>query len=306
MARKRGIKTGVFVAGAVFLGSGALATYLTAQPQQPTTLRTIQQPIGQPRVELTLMARIPVLSPPGAAARQDEPAACAAPVDVLVDVPTLSLNLRTEKQAVWYSLVDTIPPVGHVASITVDPVNLLEGDRKVGTLLSGEVKFREIVKDIPLDGSDRENRLKIQALLREFGTITWPQLASLTPVTMEPYTLPGAGVQVMRAELAETYEIEGVGRDTVQLRGWIAVSHGDPRTAPGETVLSWNTAVTDTEFIGLDLRGESDLFGPIHVKLDTTRRAIGQVGRIQLPELARYALLAKYKKEVHGLDQQQH
>lgn len=315
MPRNSGARTGALVVAGVIIGFGALATYVIAQPKptvkpttqptrtatiaqptvrqvQPTTLRTIRQPIGRPRIQLELTTRVPEL--------QQElllPGMCAAPLDVTVSLPQSGLQMRTEKPAVWYSLVDTIPPVGHTASITVDPVNLLDGDRKVGTLVAGEVKFREIVSDIPLDGTEMENRERLQNLLDEFGSISWSRLATLAPLAVEPYTLPGPGVQVMRAELDETYDIEGIGRDTVQLRGWIAVTHDQPRPAKGETQVTWNTAVLDTQFVGLDLRGESSVFGPIHVKLDATRPSHGQVGRIDIPELARYALLAKFKKD---------
>lgn len=315
MSRNVGPRTGALAVAGVVIGFSALATYVVAQPkppakptvtqpatgvvaqpvrpqEQPTTLRTIRQPIGQPRIQLELTPRVPQL--------QQElllPGVCAAPLDVTVSLPQAGLQMRTEKPAVWYSLVDTIPPVGHTASITVDPVNLLEGDRKVGTLVSGEVKFREVVSDVALDGTEKENRVRLQKLLDEFGSISWSRLAKLSPLPVEPYKLPGPGVQVMRAELDETYDIEGIGRDTVKLRGWIAVTHAQPRPAQGETQVTWNTAVMDTEFVGLDLRGESSVFGPIHVKLDATRPSHGQVGRIEIPELARYALLAKFKKD---------
>lgn len=322
MRKNFGVNMPALAATAVFIGVGGAVSYLMAQPPvvqpprpvqppvvqpqpvrplaQPTTVRTIRQPIGQPRIRLELTRRIPDLTAP----ELQLPGVCAAPLDVLVNVPKIGLNMRTEKKAVWYSLVDTIPPVGHTASITVEPVNLLDGDRKVGTLLSGEVKFREVVSDIPLNGTVEENRTALQGLLREFGSISWQRLASLAPLEVQPYTLPGPGVQVMRAELEETYEIEGIGRDTVQLRGWIAVSHAAPRAAKGETLVTWNTAVMDTEFVGLDLHGESTIFGPIHVQLDTSRPALGQVGRIEIPALARYALLAKLKKDVGAVGQQ--
>lgn len=279
------------------LVAGATIAYVEAQPPPPrtrltTVIRTVRKPIGEPRIRLDLTPAIPQLS--------DElqlPGVCAAPLDVRINVASLGLEMRTEKKAVWYSLVDTIPPIGHTASITIDPVNLLDGDRKVGTLVSGEVKFREVVSDIPLGGTADQNRSTVQAMLQDFGGITPARLTGLAPIKMEPYKLPAAGVQVMRAELEETYEIDGVGRDTIVLKGWIAVTHGEPRLAQGETELTWNTAVIDTEFVGLDLRGDSAVFGPIRVQLDHTRPSRGQVGRIEIPELARYALIAKLNKE---------
>jgi len=287
---------------------GALATYVAAaQPPagrgQTTastiTTKSVRQPIGTPRVTLDAakITRLPK-SP-------SMPGVCAAPVDVNIAVnpPSTggktgaSLNMRTEDKAVWYSLVDTIPPVGHTASITVNPVRLLEGDRKVGTLISGEVKFREVVRDIPLAGTDAENDAKVSALLQDFGSFNEARLAKLSSIKVPQYVVPGPGIQVMRAQLEETYEIDGIGKDTVQLHGWIAVRHGPARPVKGETEVTWDTAVLDTEFVGMDLRGDSDTFGKVVVTLDATRPSHGQVGRIEIPELARFALLAKLKKE---------
>ena len=273
----------------------ALASYVMAQPPQPpparAAIRTFRQPIGTPRIPLDvtkLRALPPEIRLPGV---------CAAPVDVNIITPKVGLRMRTEDKAIWYSLVDTIPPVGHTASITVNPVRLLDGDRKVGTLLAGEVKFREVVRDIPLTGSEPENLTKVRSLLEAFGDLDGTKLAALAPVPVPEYVVPGPGIQVMRARLEETYEIDGIGRDKVELNGWIAVRHGQPRATGGATEITWNTAVLDTEFVGMDLHGESDLFGPVQVTLDTTRPSRGQVGRIEIPELARVALLAKYKKD---------
>src|SRR5947209_2176618 len=95
----------------------------------------------------------------------------------------------------------------------------------------------------------------------------------------------------MRVRLEETYTVKGIGKDTVELTGWIAVRHGASRPAPGFHTVSWQTAVTDTEFVGLDLQGESKTFGPVHVTLDSSRPAIGQVGHISVPEKAIRTLL---------------
>jgi hypothetical protein len=308
------------------IGGGAMlvavTTYVTAvsgQPQPPTkppgeirplttiTVRSLKQPIGQPRIQLDPRL-IPRLTP-------QLPGVCAAPVDVNIRVNPagpgendaaagaggaargLSMNMRTEEKAVWYSLVDTIPPIGHTASITVKPVRLLEGERKVGTLLAGEVKFREVVRDIPLAGTDAQNSATVRRLLAEMSSMPKAMLAKLAPISLPEYTLPPAGIQVMRARLEETYEIDGIGKDTVQLNGWIAVRHGTPRPIKGATEVTWETAVLDTEFVGMHLEGDSDLFGNVLVTLDTKRPSFGQVGRIEIPELARFALLAKLKKD---------
>jgi hypothetical protein len=74
-------------------------------------------------------------------------------VTVAVVMPKLNLKMETRDPAVWYSRVSTIPPVGHVASVTVDPVALVTNDhRVVGSLDSGRVFFRETVKHVALSG----------------------------------------------------------------------------------------------------------------------------------------------------------
>lgn len=307
----RTIRKGLLVGGCTLVGAfGALGS-ATAQeaeaaltPATPIEFKSVDQPIGTPRIRLDA-STVPRLT------RQQMAAACAAPVDVNIQMsspaPTqdegpsastgLNLKLRTEQKAVWYSLVDTIPPIGHTASVTVDPVNLLDGDRKVGTLVSGEVKFREVVRDVALAGTEAENQQTVRTLLANLETMPTKTLDALTPIALPEYSLPPAGIQVMRARLEETYTVDGVGTDTVELTGWIAVRHGTPRAVAGAAELNWETAVTDTEFVGMRLTGVSEKFGNVLVTLDTTRPSYGQVGRIELPELAKYALVAKLKKE---------
>lgn len=90
-----------------------------------------------------------------------QPVACGAPVVVRVNVTDLGLHLKTGEQVVWYSLVDTIPPVGHTASVTIKPVILVADDgRAVGSLESGVVKFREVVRQVPLASEQRLAQLR--------------------------------------------------------------------------------------------------------------------------------------------------
>lgn len=147
-------------------------------------------------------------------------------------------------------------------------------------------------------GAEPTEGEKIAALVQELETMGPAGLQRLEPIDIRPYQLPNAGVDVMRAQLEETYVIDGVGEDTVQLSGWIAVRHSDPRPAEGYTDLTWNTAVLDTDFVGLELHGYSEVFGPIEVRLHVNPQnpARGQVGRIEIPELARVQLLARLDK----------
>ena len=138
----------------------------------------------------------------------------------------------------------------------------------------------------------------IGSLLKDFEAIDSRTLDALPAREIKQFQLPDPGIDVMRVGLEETYSIDGIGEETVSLKGWIAVRHGAPRIAAGFNALSWETAVTDTEFVGLQLEGESKLFGPVRITLDASRpRPIGQVGRIDLPEAA-YDKLASLGQDV--------
>jgi hypothetical protein len=148
-----------------------------------------------------------------------------------------------------------------------------------------------VVASVAVSAAPQDDSVRIASLVNDMKSMDFGQLEALRPVEVKSYTLPGPSVDVMRVRLEETYTIDGVGKDTVELTGWIAVRHGASRPASGETLVSWATAVTDTEFVGMELRGESEVFGPVHVTLDSSRPAIGQVGKIEIPERA-YQILA--------------
>jgi hypothetical protein len=145
---------------------------------------------------------------------------------------------------------------------------------------------------ITVSAAPSDDSVRIASLVNEMNRLDFAKLETLKPVQVKSYSLPGPSVDVMRVRLSETYTIDGIGEDTVELTGWIAVRHGASRPAPGEKTVSWETAVTDTEFVGLELRGQSDVFGPVRVTLDESRPAIGQVGKISVPERASQILLA--------------
>jgi hypothetical protein len=110
-------------------------------------------------------------------------------------------------------------------------------------------------------------------------------LSELQAIPAKPFTLPPAGVDVMRVRMEETYTIDGVGTDTVELSGWIAAKHDNARPLPGQTEVTWGTAVIDTEFVGLELHGTSKIFGPVSVRLTPGAPSFGQVGAFEVPEL---------------------
>jgi hypothetical protein len=140
------------------------------------------------------------------------------------------------------------------------------------------------------------DQVKIARLVNEMNSIGAPQLEAMEPIPIRQWEVPGPGVDVMRAKLEETYSVDGIGTDTVELTGWIAVRHGAPYPVEGAVDLNWNTAILDTEFIQMDLHGTSKIFGPVHVTLDRTRPSLGKVGRIEIPELAKHQLQAKLEK----------
>jgi hypothetical protein len=132
---------------------------------------------------------------------------------------------------------------------------------------------------------------KVASLINELKTAGPDGLAAMKPIPIRRFEVPGPGVDVMRARLRETYAVDGLGQDEVELTGWVAVRHGMARAAAGFNEVNWNTAVLDTAFVGMDLRGTSKLFGPVQVKLDESRPAVGQVGHIELPAGARAELM---------------
>lgn len=136
----------------------------------------------------------------------------------------------------------------------------------------------------------RPDKEVIADLVRDAKTT---DISGLPALPAKSYTLPAAGIEVMRVKMEETYTIAGVGTDTVQLTGWIAARHDAPRPVPGQTKVAWGTAVIDTEFVGLELRGESKIFGPVHVSLASNQKALGQVGAIDVPELREKAAMAR-------------
>lgn len=151
-----------------------------------------------------------------------------------------------------------------------------------GTAESGEVVLAK---------AKALNEERIQGLIDEMRRSDVDKLA---PIDVKPLELPEAGVDVMRVRLEETYDIAGIGKDTIELKGWIAVRHDHTRPGEGEDVLTWNSAVTDTEFVAMELHGESPIFGPVEVTLDKTTPSVGQVGKLCFPFVVGSSLNAAY------------
>jgi ketosteroid isomerase-like protein len=137
---------------------------------------------------------------------------------------------------------------------------------------------------------------RISNLIEEMEAMDNETLAALPAITVKPFVLPESGVDVMRVRLEETYDVNGIGKDTVPLTGWIAVKHFNTRPATGETEIHWGTAITDTEFVAMDLRGESKIFGPVQVRLDKSHPVLGRVGKLDLPFIVQVGLDAAYRE----------
>jgi uncharacterized protein DUF6073 len=138
--------------------------------------------------------------------------------------------------------------------------------------------------------------VKVASLIKEMKTLRADGLNAMQPIPIRRWEVPEPGVDVMRAQLEETYSVDGVGTDTVELTGWIAVRHGQAYPIEGSKDITWNTAILDTQFVDMELSGTSKIFGPVHITLDKSRPSLGKVGQIQIPELAEHALIARLEK----------
>lgn len=87
-------------------------------------------------------------------------------------------------------------------------------------------------------------------------------------IQVKPRTIPPAGIDTTEVTIEESYDIEGVGRDTVSLKGTLVSDRGAPLLQPGKQNLDWNSAIVAARFTSLKLSGKSDVFGTVRVTLD--------------------------------------
>jgi ketosteroid isomerase-like protein len=146
----------------------------------------------------------------------------------------------------------------------------------------------------PINTQDSET---IQRMLRKIAT---ENLEKLKAIPIGPFEINGASIDVMRVRLEETYDIQGIGRDTVELYGWIAVMHDTPRSIAGKSTPDWDDAVTPTEFVGMHLLGHSPVFGNVEVNLDERQRVLGEVGALYVPFVAQVSADLSYR-ELRGI-----
>src|SRR5262249_43740164 len=86
-------------------------------------------------------------------------------------------------------------------------------------------------------------------------------------IEVKPYTVPPAGIDHIAITIEETYDVEGIGKDTVTLNGHLVSN----RTAPllgDEKKVDWKTSYVVAQFTDLQVSGNSRVFGPVHVSLD--------------------------------------
>lgn len=88
------------------------------------------------------------------------------------------------------------------------------------------------------------------------------------PIEVKPRTIPPAGIDTTEVTIEESYDIEGVGRDTVSLKGTLVSDRGAPLLQPGKHTLNWDSSIVAARFTNLRLSGKSDVFGAVRVTLD--------------------------------------
>lgn len=97
------------------------------------------------------------------------------------------------------------------------------------------------------------------------------------PITVKQKTLPDAGIDTVNITIMETYEVDGVGKDTVELKGVLVSNRTVPLLDHGTKSATWESATVVAQFTSLRLTGKSSLFGPIKVSLDKSVPAFGVV-----------------------------
>lgn len=90
----------------------------------------------------------------------------------------------------------------------------------------------------------------------------------MSPIPVKEFTVPDAGIDTVEITIEETYEIDGVGKDTVRLQGTLVSDRAVPLFGFGEKGVDWKTSAVVGRFTSLHVKGESNVFGPVTVVLD--------------------------------------
>jgi hypothetical protein len=91
------------------------------------------------------------------------------------------------------------------------------------------------------------------------------------PQTVKPYTPPPTGIDNLGITSTDTFQVPGVGQDTVEFTGWVRVARSKP-TTPG-----WDGAEVYTNLIEMYMHGKSAQFGDIIVRLQPEVLSTGMI-----------------------------
>ncbi|MGA5300084.1 DUF6073 family protein [Nucisporomicrobium flavum] len=95
---------------------------------------------------------------------------------------------------------------------------------------------------------------------------------------IRPYQLTPGSIDTMSVRVREKIDIHGVGMDVVEMAGVFTVRRDHPCTPSGQSEPVWGESCIKTEFRGLELVGQSRLFGTVRVHLSGERASHGEVG----------------------------
>lgn len=127
-------------------------------------------------------------------------------------------------------------------------------------------------------------------------------------IKVKALTIPNAGIDTVDITIVETYDVRGVGKDTVELKGVLVANRGVPLLEHGAKTADWETATVVAQFTSLKLTGKSDLFGPVRVSLDKSGPAFGvvQAGKCKasIPVLVSMPKLAMSLRSVEPIQLQ--
>src|SRR5205085_8976023 len=101
-------------------------------------------------------------------------------------------------------------------------------------LLFGAVFSLAVLSHISATAANSNASSDNQTIANVLDSVKNTDINTLAALPAEAFTLPKAGIDVMRVRMEETYTIDGVGTDTVELRGWTAARHDTARPVPGQ------------------------------------------------------------------------
>src|SRR5436305_10301948 len=99
-------------------------------------------------------------------------------------------------------------------------------------LLFGAVFSLAVLSHINATAAKANASTDNQIIANVLDSIKNTDINTLAALPAEPFAFPKAGVDVMRVRMEETYTVDGIGTDTVELRGWIAARHDSARPVP--------------------------------------------------------------------------